>query len=71
LSFVGVFCGGVLDAFSPEAGGLGGEESLVSDFESPVEPESELVESPDPSPDWVDVSPEEALVEIFERLSVL
>jgi hypothetical protein len=67
----GAFGVDVLDDFSPEAGVLGADVSLAPDFEAPSELAPELVESPDPSPEEVDASPDGDLVELFVRLSVL
>jgi hypothetical protein len=67
----GAFGVGLLVAFSPEVGVLEEEVSPVLDFESPSELVPEPVESPDPSPDEVDASPEDAFVVLFVRLSVL
>jgi hypothetical protein len=61
----------LLAVFSPEAGALEDEVSLALDFEALSELVPEPVESPDPSPDGVDASPDGDFVELFVRLSVL
>jgi hypothetical protein len=71
LPLAGVFVVEALDAFSPEAGVLGAEDSLGPDVPDPSAPDPDPVDPPDPSPEVADESPVADLAEVFVRLSVL